>query len=148
MGFRKSSRNDIFIAQNGIIHIYQPLRSVRIWHKVSFWAEFSRSEFRVFLLLLDSPRLKNPSALPGAGGRIIGFIPFPRVLVLSEMQPASSRFWTRITVSISYDDNHYTMNTSKKWHYKLTCMQQTNKISISNVLLLLLLENEDYQWIK
>ena len=29
--------------------------------------------------------------LPIAGGRIIGFIPFPRVLVLCEMQPASSR---------------------------------------------------------
>ena len=36
-------------------------------------------------------------------GRIIGFIPFPRVLVLS----VSSRIWTRVAVSISYDDNHY-----------------------------------------
>ena len=44
-----------------------------------------------FFLLLDvaSPRLKNlvcPTILPIAGGRIIGFIPFPRVLVLCEMQ--------------------------------------------------------------
>ena len=30
--------------------------------------------------------------LPIAGGRIIGFIPFPRVLVLCEMQSVSSRF--------------------------------------------------------
>ena len=29
--------------------------------------------------------------LPIAGGRIIGFIPFPRVLVLCEMQSISSR---------------------------------------------------------
>ena len=43
-----------------------------------------------------------------AGGRIIGFIPFPMVLVLCEMQSVSSRIWTRVTVSISYDDNHYT----------------------------------------
>ena len=42
------------------------------------------------------------------GRRIIGFIPFPRVLVLCEMQWASSRIWTRVAVSISYDDNHYT----------------------------------------
>ena len=28
------------------------------------------------------------------------------------MQSASSRIWTRITVSISYDDNHYTTGTS------------------------------------
>ena len=47
-----------------------------------------------------------------AGGRVIGFIPFPRVLVLCEMQSVSSRFWTRLAVSISYDDNHYTTGTS------------------------------------
>ena len=46
--------------------------------------------------------------LPIAGGRIIGFIPFPRVLVLCEMQSVSSRIWTRITVFISYGDNDYT----------------------------------------
>ena len=46
--------------------------------------------------------------LPIAGGRIIGFIPFPRVLVLCEMQSLWSRIWTRVAVSISYDDNHYT----------------------------------------
>ena len=43
-----------------------------------------------------------------AGGRIIGFIPFPRVLVLFEMQLAWSRIWTHVVVSISYNDNHYT----------------------------------------
>ena len=30
------------------------------------------------------------------------------VLVLCEMQSVSSRIWTRVAVSISYDDNHYT----------------------------------------
>ena len=34
-----------------LIHIYQPLRSGRIWHKVNFEAEFNMFEFRVFLLL-------------------------------------------------------------------------------------------------
>ena len=53
-----------------------------------------------------------PYYLPIAGGRIIGFIPFPRVLVLCEMQSVSSRIWTRVAVSISYDDNHYTTGTS------------------------------------
>ena len=46
--------------------------------------------------------------LPISGGRIIGFIPFPRVLVLCEMQSVSSRIWTRIAVFISYCDNDYT----------------------------------------
>ena len=49
-----------------------------------------------------------PYYLPIAGGRIIGFIPFPRVLGLCEMQYVSSRIWTRDAVSISYGDNHYT----------------------------------------
>ena len=91
----------------------QPLH--RIWHKVNFYAEFNRFEFRVFLLLVASPRLKNlvcPTILPIAGGRIIGFIPFPMVLVLCEMQSVSSRIWTRVAVFISYDDNHYTTGTS------------------------------------
>ena len=92
-------------------HIYQPLLSGRIWHKVSFYAEFNRFEFR----LVASPRAEEPSLLyylPIAGGRIIGFIPFPKVLVLCEMQSVSSRIWTRVAVYISYDDNHYTTGTS------------------------------------
>ena len=50
--------------------------------------------------------------LPIAGGRIIGFIPFPGVLVLCEMQSVSSRIWTRIAVFISYGDNDYTTGTN------------------------------------
>ena len=50
--------------------------------------------------------------LPIAGGRIIGFIPFPMVLALCEMQSVSSKIWTRIAMSISFDDNHYTTGTS------------------------------------
>ena len=30
------------------------------------------------------------------------------------MQSVSSRIWTRVAVSISYDDNHYTTGTSVK----------------------------------
>ena len=80
--------------------------------------------------LVASPRLKNlvcPTILPIAGGRIIGFIPFLRVLVLCEMQSISSRIWTRVAVFISYDDNHYTTGTSPTtgifimcWVYKCT----------------------------
>ena len=39
-------------------------------------------------------------------------MPFPRVFVLYEMQSASSKIWTRIAVSIFYNDNHYTTGTS------------------------------------
>ena len=40
---------------------------------------------------------------------------FPKGLVLWEMQSVSSRIWTRVAVSISYDDNHYTARTSKMY---------------------------------
>ena len=34
------------------------------------------------------------------------------------MQSVSSRIWTRVAVSTSYDDNHYTTGTSDyNWYY-------------------------------
>ena len=71
-------------------------------------SEFS---FSLTSCLTKAEELSLPYYLPIAGGRIIGFIPFPRVLVLCEMQSASSRIWTRVAVSISYDENHYTTGT-------------------------------------
>ena len=62
------------------------------------------------LFKAEEPRL--PYNLPIAGGRIFGFIPFPRVLVLCEMQSVLSRIWTRVAVSISFHDNHYNTGTS------------------------------------
>ena len=34
------------------------------------------------------------------------------------MQSVSSRIWTRVAVSISYDNNHYTTGTSTIYFYK------------------------------
>ena len=77
-------------------------------------SEFSFSKTSC-LTKAEEPSL--PYYLPIAGGRIIGFIPFPRVLVLFEMQSVSSRIWTRVAVSISYDDNHYTTGTAQTLMY-------------------------------
>ena len=71
-------------------------------------SEFSFSKTS-YLTKAEEPSLLY--YLPIAGGRIIGFIPFPRVLVLCEMQSISSSIWTRVAVSISYDGNHYTTGT-------------------------------------
>ena len=71
-------------------------------------SEFSFSK-NSCLTKTEEPSL--PYYLPIAGGRIIGFIPFPRVLVLCEMQSDSFRIWTRVAVSISNDDNHNTTGT-------------------------------------
>ena len=51
-------------------------------------SEFSFSKTSC-LTKAEEPSL--PYYLPIAGGRIIGFIPFPRVLVLCDMQLVSSR---------------------------------------------------------
>ena len=72
-------------------------------------SEISFSKTRS-LTKAEEPSL--PYYIPIAGGRIFGFIPFPRVLVLWEMQSVRSRIWTRVAVSISCDDNHYTTGTS------------------------------------
>ena len=96
-----------------VILFTQHLRSGRIWHKVNFFkqsltglnSEFSFSK-------AEDPSL--PYFLSISGGTIIGFILFPRVLVLCEMLSVLSRNWTRIAVSISCDDNHYTTGTSMK----------------------------------
>ena len=34
------------------------------------------------------------------------------------MQLVSARIWTRVAVSISYDDNHYTTGTSYYVHFQ------------------------------
>ena len=59
---------------------------------------------------VEEPSL--PYYFPIAGGIIVGFIPFPGIQMLCEMQLALSRIWTRVTVSISYSDNHQTISTS------------------------------------
>ena len=66
-------------------------------------------------------KAEEPSVLyylPIAGGRIFGFIPFPSVLMLCEMQSVPSRIWTRVAVSTSYNDNHYTMERYINKSYK------------------------------
>ena len=87
-------------------------------------SEFSFSETSC---LTKAEEISLPYYLPIAEGRIIGFIPFPRVLVLCEMQSVRSRIWTRVAVSISCDDNHYTTGTSMKaWlEFELTTMTQS-----------------------
>ena len=78
--------------------------------------------------------------LPIAGGRIIRFIPFPRVLVLCEMLSFSARIWTRVAVSISYDDNHYTTGTSYIFNNQSQkikpCMQSKIGLATKNVYIL------------
>ena len=45
------------------------------------------------------------------------------VLALCEMQSVSSRIWTRAAVSISYDDNHYTISFIYEYLKLNNCVQ-------------------------
>ena len=78
------------------------------------------SEFCVFLTgcLTKAKELSLRYYLPLVGGRLIGFIPSPKVFVQCELKSASSRFWTRGSVSISKDNNYYATSTSvcrRRW---------------------------------
>ena len=93
-------------------HIYLPNPSPRAGCDTVFKAEFNRlkSEFS-FSKTGFHTKVKVPSLpyyLPLTGGRIVGFIPSPWILVRCEIQTDSSRIWTQVTVSIFYDGNHYT----------------------------------------
>ena len=72
------------------MHIYKPLRKVNFFKR-----NLTGLNWKVFLLQAEEP---SP---------FIGLI-----LFLCEMQLAWSRIWTRVAVSISYDDNHYTKGTA------------------------------------
>ena len=83
------------------------------WSLKGLNSEFSFSKTSC---LTNAVEPSLPYYLLIAGGRIIGFIPFPRVLVLCEMQSALSRIWTCVAVSISYDGNHYTTGRLTNLH--------------------------------
>ena len=119
-------------------HIYQALRSGRTWHKVKFLAEFNWFEFRVFLLVA-SPRLKNPVCPTIYSWRENNWSHTFRKGI-SEMQSVSSRNWTRVAVSISCDDNHYTMGTSTNWNIDYTTKWYMHKPKSVR-------ENETYEFL-
>ena len=61
---------------------------------------------------ISCERTVCPTILLIAGGRIIGFIPFPRVSVLCEMQSASSRIW----IYLSYWPSLMVHPSWEPWH--------------------------------
>ena len=57
------------------------------------------------------------------------------------MQSVSSRIWTRVTVSISYDDHHYIMGTSTlKYVYRT----DNDKIKATNYLFSTIFRNNQF----
>ena len=86
----------------------------RIWYKVNFEVD---SEFSFFYSSYHT-KVKELSLayyLFIAWGRIVGYIPFWRVLALCKIQTASFRIWTQVAMFISDDDNHYITSTPIKY---------------------------------
>ena len=109
--------NQLTMCKQMIYHIYPtpPLRQDMPqgqFFKQSLTGLNSEFSFSLTCCLTKAEEPSLHYYLPIVGGKIIGSIPFPRVLVLCEIQSVSSRIWTRVAMFISCDDNHYTTGTS------------------------------------
>ena len=70
---------------------YLPNPSARAGYDTSLTGLNSEFSFSKTSCLVKAEKPSLPDYLPIDGGRTIGLIPFPRVLVLCELQPVSSR---------------------------------------------------------
>ena len=91
--------------------------------------------------LVALPRLKItawPTYLPLAGGKIVWWIPFTRLLSEKDM----SRIWTRAAASIPNSDNYYTMSA-------IYISQEIDYLLSSDILLIVLTYlADDFQWVR
>ena len=104
---------------------------------------YTRSFFRcLFPWSAAIPILKKQSFLlfnQSSWERIVGYVPHPRILALCEMKIDLTRNRTRIPVSISYDDNYYTINYwSNSWKIIYLRQEHTEPYNCAN----------DYYWIE
>ena len=124
----------VCMANAAILYPYLPNPSARVGYdtrsifKRSLTGLNSEFSFSSTSCLTKAEEPSLPYYLHIAGGRIIGLIPFPRVLVLCEMQSVSSKIWTRVAVSISYDDNYYTTGTNSVSIYVTVYQGQRDKL--------------------
>ena len=105
---------------------------------------FFKRNFRILNLefsfsLADCHTKVNEHSLPyyllTAERRIAGYILFSWVLSQCEMQTASSRFWTRVAVPFSDEDNHFTHYTAAIDRY-LVVKRITMYASLTRVFIL------------
>ena len=115
-----SSNKDLTVDWNPLDRVGSKVTLVMLYY-LFYWLYkiFIHVCLIYFMLFLGHWFLTNakipslPYYLPVAGERIVGFIPFTRVLALCETQTDSSRIWTRVAVSISFEVNHYVTAHSK-----------------------------------
>ena len=102
-----------------------------MWQKINFKQSLTGLNSEFSLSTGCSTKVKEPSLsyyLPIAGERIVGFIPYSRLLVLCKMRTASSRIWTLVNVSTSNDRNHYTTSVYITPHIHFTVQHTWNTV--------------------
>ena len=103
-------KNDNYTNLNVCIHL--PLHTGRMWYKVNFLVEFNMIEFIFFSLLnrLPNQGYTSPSVQLLTHSWKENNNTFPQGYWCYRIcKTVFSRIWTHISVSISYDDNHYTI---------------------------------------
>ena len=93
-----------------LVWIYQPLHCKEDMTQGQFWSRVPLNWIQNFpsSRLVTQLRLKNPIH-PTIYSLLKGFMSFPRTLLWSKKQAVSSKIWTWVAVSISSENNHYSM---------------------------------------
>ena len=94
--------------------------TIKMWHKVNFKWSFICLNSNFSVLTGCQTKVKEhslPYYLLSNGRRIVGFIPFPRILAQCEMQTNSSRIWTRFAVFVSFENNHFSRSVTDMYVY-------------------------------
>ena len=99
----------MYVFTHSLSHKQNVTQGHFLWNTVGLNKEIS------FFYAGCHTKAKEPS-LSIVGERTVGFMPFFRALVKSEMQLALSRIWTWIPDFISYYDNNY-INTFPTLQY-------------------------------
>ena len=125
--YKDKLQHDIINAQTHIyVYIYTNQEAIHgpffKQSSISLNSEFSFSKIGCFT---KDKELKLYSYLLITGRRIVGWVPFPWLLTLCEMQTVSFRIWTRFVISISYDDNHY---TTRAYIHEVCLKSDINKL--------------------
>ena len=105
----------LVLGEWGLNYISSLLQSIPINPTLPPWVVFKQREASLYLkfsfslisCLTKAEKTSLPYYLPITRRTRVGFILFPRLLAWTDMRSASSKIWTRVISSFSYDCNHY-----------------------------------------
>ena len=132
--FSSTSFSLCWTAQSGVLRAHSPLLSAGSLYSILSPTNWTSCRTRLYHCLMPTCFLHPIQPVHSQGyilisltgctcssidgwvkGQYVTFthsriIPFPRLLVLCEMQTALSRIWNWVAISIFYDDNHSSLS--------------------------------------